>query len=97
VLLIPEHFLEGLELAYLAASRLLELLLTTEQLAMNISDCFEKILDIMDHIGSLLQCYELFTRAYQFSTDMMDLLVEAYKSIIQFWKAASKTLNKKCS
>jgi hypothetical protein len=64
------------------------------QMAQSFSDFFDTILDIMDDIGHLLQAYDLFTTAYQRSDKIMQCLVDAYKSIIDFWRSACKVLSK---
>src|ERR1700753_1171517 len=58
------------------------------QLGQNFVLCFDRILSIMEEIGHLLDCYSLFSEAYQSSVKMQDLLVEAYKTIINFWHRA---------
>lgn len=65
------------------------------QLAQNFYSCFDTILSIMEDIGHLLGCYHLFSKAYQSSVDMQNLLVESYKKIVSFWQKASKLLSRK--
>ncbi|KAL9080686.1 MAG: hypothetical protein Q9157_000573 [Trypethelium eluteriae] len=64
-------------------------------LCQNFYKCFDTVLDIMEEIGHLLKCYELFAQAYQPSGDLQSLLVESYKNIITFWQKASKLLSRK--
>lgn len=65
------------------------------QLAQSFYNCFDTVLSIMEDIGHLLQCYHLFSKAYQSSADVQNLLVESYKNIVSFWQKASKLLSKK--
>jgi hypothetical protein len=65
------------------------------QLGQNFYNCFDTVLSIMEKIGHLLQCYHLFSNAYQSSADMQDLLVKSYKKIVSFWQKASKLLSRK--
>jgi len=65
------------------------------QLAQGFYNCFDTILSIMEDIGHLLACYHLFSKAYQSSVEMQNLLVESYKKIVSFWQKASKLLSRK--
>jgi NACHT domain len=65
------------------------------QLAQNMYNCFDTVLSIMEDIGHLLQCYNLFSSSYRSSTDIQNLLVEAYKNIVLFWQKSSQLLNRK--
>ncbi|KAF2455724.1 hypothetical protein BDY21DRAFT_365446 [Lineolata rhizophorae] len=51
------------------------------QLGQNFYNCFNSVLSIMEDVGHLLQCYHLFSKAYNFSADMQALLVNSYKDI----------------
>ena len=65
------------------------------QLAQDFYNCFDTVLSIMEAIGHLLQCYNLFSTAYESSADMQNALVESYKNIVSFWQKASRLLNRK--
>ncbi|KAL9623849.1 MAG: hypothetical protein Q9160_001841 [Pyrenula sp. 1 TL-2023] len=65
------------------------------QLGQSFNSCFDTILSILEDIGHLLQCYHLFSTAYQSSVDMQNQLVESYKNIIIFWQRASRLLGRK--
>lgn len=58
--------------------------------------CFDKMVDIMAEIAVDLRCYEMFSTTYETSTDIQNLLVDAYKIIIGFWHRASKVLSQNC-
>ena len=64
-------------------------------LGQNFYNCFDTLLGIMEEVGHLLKCYELFAQAYQSSADLQSLLVESYKNIVTFWQKASKLLSRK--
>ncbi|KAI9658923.1 MAG: hypothetical protein M1821_001883 [Bathelium mastoideum] len=64
-------------------------------LGQNFYNCFDTVLGIMEEIGNLLKCYDLFAKAYKSSADLQSLLVESYKNIITFWQKASKLLSRK--
>src|ERR1700738_2437736 len=49
----------------------------------------------MEDIGTLLQCYNLFSTAYAYSADVQNALVESYKNIVSFWQKASRLLDRK--
>lgn len=65
------------------------------QLGQSFNSCFDRILGILEEIGHLLQCYRLFSTAYQSSDEMQTQLVESYKNIIVFWQKASKLLSRR--
>lgn len=65
------------------------------QLGQSFYNCLDTVLSIMEDIGHLLQCYHLFSKAYQSSAEMQHLLVESYKKIVSFWQKASKLLSRK--
>ncbi|KAH0563097.1 hypothetical protein GP486_002339 [Trichoglossum hirsutum] len=67
----------------------------TPQLAQSFYESFDTILDIMAEIGRLLRFYELSSAAYESSSDMQELLVESYKSVIIFWQKAAKVLSRR--
>jgi hypothetical protein len=65
------------------------------QLAEKFYNCFESVLSIMEEVGHLLDCYHIFSKAYEKSADMQRLLVETYKNIVSFWLKASKLFSKR--
>ncbi|ORY04110.1 hypothetical protein BCR34DRAFT_604961 [Clohesyomyces aquaticus] len=65
------------------------------QLAEKFHNCFETVLSIMEDVGKLLDCYNLFAKAYEASADMQQLLVETYKNIVSFWQKATKLFSRK--
>jgi len=56
----------------------------------------DKIVGIMAEMAVNLRCYEMFSATYETSTDIQNLLVDAYKIIIGFWHRASKVLSQNC-
>jgi len=63
------------------------------QLATRHTAVFDKMVDIIAEIAVNLRCYEMFSTTYETSTDIQNLLVDAYKIIIGFWHRASKVLS----
>jgi hypothetical protein len=49
----------------------------------------------MAEIGRLLRFYELSSTAYESSSDMQELLVSSYKTVILFWQKAAKVLGRR--
>ena len=66
------------------------------QLATRHTAVFDKMVDIIAEIAVNLRCYEMFSTTYETSTDIQNLLVDAYKIIIGFWHRASKVLSQNC-
>jgi hypothetical protein len=65
------------------------------RLAQDFYNCFDIVVSIMEHIGHLLQCYHVFSMAYESSTNIQNALVESYKNIVSFWQKASRLLSRK--
>jgi hypothetical protein len=66
------------------------------QLATRHTAVFDKMVDIIAEIAVNLRCYEMFSTTYETSTDIQNLLLDAYKTIIGFWHRASKVLSQNC-
>jgi hypothetical protein len=66
------------------------------QLATKHTASFDKMVDIMAEIAVNLRYYEMFSTAYETSTDIQNVLVDAYEIIIGFWHRASKVLSQNC-
>jgi hypothetical protein len=66
------------------------------QLATKHIATFDKMVDIMAEIAVKLRCYEMSSTTYETSTDIQNLLVDAYMIIIGFWRRASKVLSQNC-
>lgn len=65
------------------------------KLVQTVNRCYDTIVDILEEIGHLLDCYRLFSTAYKNSAEMQGILVSSYKSIIRLWQKASKFLSRK--
>ena len=65
------------------------------QWADRIAGCFDKVLDIIEEIGTLLESYDKFYSAYGSSEPMQTLLVDCYGTIVRFWQRAFKILKSK--
>lgn len=63
-------------------------------LAQNFAECFDKMVDAMHEIGTMLKCYHIFSDAYDSADLMRTVLLESYKNILVFWQKAARTFTR---
>src|SRR5256714_7984687 len=59
-------------------------------LAQGFAECFEMMVEAMREIGTMLECYHIFSRTYDSADAMRAVLVESYKNVLIFWQKAAK-------
>jgi NACHT domain len=59
-------------------------------LAQGFAECFDMMVEAMREIGTMLECYHIFSRTYDSTDAMRMVLVESYKNILIFWQKAAK-------
>jgi hypothetical protein len=60
------------------------------RLAQGFAEYFDMMVEAMWEIGTMLECYNLFSRTYDSADAMRDVLVESYMNILIFWQKAAK-------
>lgn len=60
------------------------------QLAKGFTDYFDKMVETLEEIGSILKCYHSFSITYSSATDMRDVLFNSYKNILTFWQKCAR-------
>jgi hypothetical protein len=60
------------------------------RLAQGFAECFDMMVEAMRDIGTMLECYHIFSRTYDSADAMRAVLVESYKNVLIFWQKAAK-------
>lgn len=64
------------------------------QLAKGYTDYFEKMVDTLAEVGSILECYHSLGCTYSSAESMRKVLFESYKNILIFWQDCARLFNR---